>query len=545
MFVMRSLRTLRYFQSTLELLADRGHTVQLFLDRGGHGEAEEEWLQSMLARPNFASYTSRNPKSDKWHRRGMALRAGLEYIQFLDPKFSGRPRYLFKALRRHPPEWIRRLADFPPLRTRRGRRALYAVVDVLERAMPRPTAPGESIAQFKPDVVVLGDDLNRSSLRDTFLLAARKHGIPTVMCLASWDNLTTRPRLRAFADRMLVWNDVQRDEAVQLHGVRADQIVITGAANFDQWFDWQPRPAAEFLAATGLDPERPYILWVGSALNNWEPAEALFFREWLTALRSSSDPLIREVDVMVRPHPLRLTQWDEFDFDEFANVLRWPPSQLDMPVGSSQKAEYYDSIHHSKAVVGINTSAMIETAIIGRPVFSVLAAPHADSQRGSLHFLYLLEQGGGVLNLAETFEEHLADLGAALRSPDAAATSARDFIGSFVRPNGIDRPATPLVVAEIEKAVALSPEPANEPAWVVPLRTAIRLAIWARSFAVRVRHLDAAVRAARKAQRRRSKAWRQRLKAISVRLRRLRPAELRRSARRRRREKRSSARREA
>jgi hypothetical protein len=335
-----------------------------------------------------------------------------------------------------------------------------------------------------------------------------------------------------------VWNDVQREEAAQLHGVPEDRIVITGAANFDHWFDWQPRSAAEFLAPTGLDPERPYILWLGSALNNWEPPEALFFREWLTALRNSSDSLLRDAGVMVRPHPLRLTQWDELDLDEFPNVVRWPPLQLEMPVGLSQKAEYYDSIHHSRAVVGINTSAMIETAIIGRPVFSVLAPAHADSQRGSLHFLYLLEQGGGVLNLAETFEEHFVGLAAALRSPDTASASAHEFIASFVRPQGVDRPATPLIVAEIEKAVELSPEPVDEPAWLGPLRAAMRLSFGTRAIAIRVRHLDAAVRAARKAQRRRTKAWRRRLKSIGSRVG---PAELKRSARRRRRRKRQRA----
>ena len=44
------------------------------------------------------------------------------------------------------------------------------------------------------------------------------------------------------------------------------------------------------------------------------------------------------------------------------------------PIDPDNRADFFDSIYHSAAVVGINTSAMIEAAIIGRPVFSMLMA---------------------------------------------------------------------------------------------------------------------------------------------------------------------------
>ena len=44
-------------------------------------------------------------------------------------------------------------------------------------------------------------------------------------------------------------------------------------------------------------------------------------------------------------------------------------------------ADYYDSMFHSVAVVGVNTSALIESGIVGRPVFTVLAAEFAGSRK--------------------------------------------------------------------------------------------------------------------------------------------------------------------
>ena len=42
--------------------------------------------------------------------------------------------------------------------------------------------------------------------------------------------------------------------------------------------------------------------------------------------------------------------------------------------------------------LGVNTSAMIEAAILGRPVLSVLAPEFAATQEGTVHFHYLLPE---------------------------------------------------------------------------------------------------------------------------------------------------------
>ena len=39
--------------------------------------------------------------------------------------------------------------------------------------------------------------------------------------------------------------------------------------------------------------------------------EPQFVKEWVTALRGSSDPTVRSVGVLIRPHPERLKEWDE------------------------------------------------------------------------------------------------------------------------------------------------------------------------------------------------------------------------------------------
>ena len=109
----------------------------------------------------------------------------------------------------------------------------------------------------------------------------------------------------------------------------------------------------------------------------------------------------------------------------------------------SRGSNYFDSIYHAAAVVGINTSAQIESAIVGRPVHTVLAEEYRDTQQGTLHFHYLQAEEFGHLHVGRTMDEHLDQLEESLRGRDDRERNER-FLRRFVRPFGLDVPATPL-----------------------------------------------------------------------------------------------------
>jgi hypothetical protein len=107
--------------------------------------------------------------------------------------------------------------------------------------------------------------------------------------------------------------------------------------------------------------------------------------------------------------------------------------------------------------VGINTSGMIESGIIGRPVYSVRTEEFATTQEGTLHFQHLTTVEGGLLHLADDLEAHVAQLAHLLTDAGDARQRARKFIEAFVRPHGLDVPATPQVVSELERLAAGKP----------------------------------------------------------------------------------------
>jgi hypothetical protein len=181
--------------------------------------------------------------------------------------------------------------------------------------------------------------------------------------------------------------------------------------------------------------------------------------------------------VLIRPHPNRKGEWRAVDYSSFEHVAVWPKASEGMPVGTDQRADYYDSIFHSRAVIGINTSAMIEAAIVGKPTLAILPLEFRDSHLGTLHFRYVADFGGGFVRTATTLPGHLAHLGSVLAKDDDAGVR-RSFVERFVRPHGLDTPATPIVVRELEAVAALPARRREDPWWLPPVRALVVAALW-------------------------------------------------------------------
>ncbi len=288
------------------------------------------------------------------------------------------------------------------------------------------------------------------------LKSARKLRIPTGICVASWDNLTNKGLLKFCPERVFVWNDAQRQEAAELHGIPPERVVATGAQVFDEWFDRRPATTrTEFLARAGLD-DGSYVVYLGSSsFITGRGGEVEFVRRWIEALRGSEDERVRGLGVLIRPHPGAPRRWDDAGLDDLGNVAVWPRHGT-MPVSHEARDAFYDTIAHSAAVIGLNTTAMIEAAVVGKSVLTVLEPRFA--QEETLHFHYLLEENGGFLHVASSLEEHVGQLARVLGEDAVDAERRRRFVEWFVRPNGIDRPATPIFADAVEQLGAAEVE---------------------------------------------------------------------------------------
>jgi hypothetical protein len=337
-----------------------------------------------------------------------------------------------------------------------ARRSTTRVLAAIERGIPTAPALDRFIAEHDPDVVLLASVTNPGAVQLDHQKSAMAAGRHHALTVFSWDHLSGKAWLKLPPERVLVWNGVQKSEAVELHGIDPDRVAVTGAQCYDQWFDRQPsRSREQFCADFGLDPSQPILLYVCSVLSRPAPPEPPFVRDWIAALRASEDASLRTANVLIRPHPERMGEWKEVDRSRWTRVAFGGRN----PVDAQARADYFDSLYHASAVVGLVTSAFVEAAIVGRPTLTIQLPEFAVHQEGTTHFGYLADPEHGVLLTARDFVAHRRQLSDVLADPGAAAARSARFVREFVRPMGLNRRATDVFVDTVE-ALAAEPPPA-------------------------------------------------------------------------------------
>lgn len=437
----------RNFDSVLRELADRGHAITLSADQESDfgSRAVAEALAADYDRVDFR--WTPQPRGGFWRVFVRELRHAIAYAHFLGPWFDESPTAR-EACRERTPKVLAWLLE--RVRAYLGTSGLLAAGRILrfaERALPTESTLVSLIKELEPDQVWITPLLGVSEWQFDELRAAQAAGVRVLFCVNSWDNLSTMAPIRPEPDHVLVWNEIQQREAVDRHGVAPGKVTVSGAQSFDRWYELVPAMSREaFCERIGLDPSRPLVLYVCSAVLRGGPNEAAVVRRWIRAVRASDDPRLRTANILVRPHPQRIDFWDGVDLSTTEGVVVWG----DNPVDTRSREDYFESLYYCDAVVGVSSTAMVEAALLGKPVHTVLLPEYRRDQEGLIHFHYLLEAAAGPLHAAREFDEHVRLLGQSLRRSQPDPRSLR-FAETFVRPHGRSEAAGPRFMAAVER----------------------------------------------------------------------------------------------
>jgi hypothetical protein len=474
LFVASDPGRIRYFEGPLELLAERGHRIAVAIERPRERiPGQLDFINALAERHENVTW-ERAPRreNDGFGEVGRQLRLALDSLHYQRAIYDEFPDFRARA-KRDAPSWARALSSVSPVVGARGHQALRACLDHVERSLPSSAAIEVFIAERSPDLVLVTPLVWFGSPQADWVRSAQRLGIRVGGCIFSWDNLTSKGSMREVPDFLTVWNSTQEAEAERLHHVPRGRLVKTGAQNWDHWFDRSSsRDREDFCREVGLSADRPIVLYVESS--GYVKGEAAFLRRWVEALRGSPEQGLREAGILVRPHPQTTRdEWDAANVSRLDGVAIWPASGQ-VPLDEPSRRDFYDSIHHSAAMVGINTSAFIEGAIVGRPCLTLLLDEFRTGQVGTVHFHHLLDENGGPLRAARTLDEHVDQLAAAVSGRWDAAEGAARFVERFVRPAGSEVPATPRFVAAVERACRNPARPRVEPLGGRVVRAALR-----------------------------------------------------------------------
>jgi hypothetical protein len=149
--------------------------------------------------------------------------------------------------------------------------------------------------------------------------------VPTVALDASWDNFTNKLIPVRQVDRLIVWNDLMKQQAVALHGMTGGD-PRTGAPQFDVHFGTTPDRLAT-RSSHGLAAIRPQADHADDDAAIALPASSVRASRVVDAMRGGR--VSQPVQVLVRLHPR--------DEVEAYRVRRYPNVIIEKPFRDTVK----------------------------------------------------------------------------------------------------------------------------------------------------------------------------------------------------------------
>jgi hypothetical protein len=438
----------RHQTTVLESLAARGHEIVKTACTTDCPGLIEQTLptddhRNLLA---FSAFI----RDDGWGRMAYLVRTVRDYLRYVRPEhnssdvISHRARNMLRigydaASAEAAKPWLE-LLDSRSLDIEALER-LDRSLDAMESAIPPHPAIVDYVRSIGADIFCVTPMLMTQYGQTDLVKAVRAEGIPIVFLAGSWDNLTTKGTTHITPDLTLVWNDIQVDEAEKFHSIPRETVRAVGAPRFDEFWEREIEiPYADFCAGYGLDASKPTITYLGSS-NLIVKDETSFVRQWIGRLRASATTDVAQANILLRPHPKFSKGWQEVT-KEFDRV------GISLSKVLNNDSSLFHAMAHSRAVVGANTSAELEAAILDCPIFTIKDPTFVSGQDGTIHFGYL---AGDLAEVAKSLEEHVEQINAEMgRERRKGKNDA--FLRSFLRPMGLERRAADTTAEAIEAA---------------------------------------------------------------------------------------------
>ena len=314
----------------LRLLAERSHHVELGFERQDREIRDSEHSRAALARDRRRDHVRRRSRSRERPLAPARLRArqSVSYLRYLSPRVRRRGQASRALGAGTPRVVVRPRRACPVLGSAPGRVALERAARGVERLVPRARAIDDVPARrrLRPRA---GHSARRPARRSTTGSGAPKAlGIPAVLAVASWDNLTNKG-----ADVPAAGADLRLERDPAPRGGRAARArrrtrsspsapipSTTGSTG------GRRRAGRSSARRTGSTRRSPFLLYVCSS--GFIPSdERRVVARWVEALRAAI-PDLAGVGLLVRPHPKKGCDLGRAGgVGTCANVAVWPPAR--------------------------------------------------------------------------------------------------------------------------------------------------------------------------------------------------------------------------
>lgn len=270
------------------------------------------------------------------------------------------------------------------------------------------------------------------------LRTARRRGVFSMAIDPSWDNFTNKLIPVRQVDRLVVWNDIMKQQAMELHGYRDDMIRVAGAPQFDPHFRAQSRtPRAEFFRRIGADPSRKLVALTTTPRSLYSHHDHVL-RALVPAIQGGT---LDGAQILVRLHPR-----DEAGaYAEFANIpgviIEKPfrdtvkvADGLAIDVMPENQRHLGDTMCYADVVVNVASTITIEACIFDTPVVNINFdgpgdTPYVKSARRYYSFTHYVNiMNRGAVRIAQSPDEMVSMVARYLAEPSLDAPGRKQVV---------------------------------------------------------------------------------------------------------------------
>lgn len=204
------------------------------------------------------------------------------------------------------------------------------------------------------------------------LKRAKRERVKTLCLVLSWDNLTSKGQMWLKPDRLIVWNDIMKREAIELHDSDPDNIYVAGIPHFDIYCEKENfLTREEFFRHMSLDPAKRLLVLASSP-----PVIYAYFDEIIRIILSAieKEEFIYPCQLLVRLHPQdpqsRYDTWRGSEYmtidypGRYSSKMGWDPSKDDM-------LHLANTMLHSDCVINVASTISIDASCFDTPIVNI------------------------------------------------------------------------------------------------------------------------------------------------------------------------------
>ncbi len=228
--------------------------------------------------------------------------------------------------------------------------------------------------KHKPDLVFIPDVIGLQGIG--ILREAKRQKIKTLGMCGSWDHFAKKYEPLK-VDRLLVWNEVLKKEAVELHNYNENNVFAVGVPQYDLFARKNLlMERKEFFDKFNLDMEKALIFFASEAKHS--PDDGDIVEMMLNFMKENK--FLSGAQIFLRPYPG--VKFDHQKFDKFNGAsnlyINW--IELDKSFGMAshpwiptldRMIDFMNIIYHSDIIINTYSSISVEASAFLKPIINI------------------------------------------------------------------------------------------------------------------------------------------------------------------------------